>query len=135
MPKAATSAVQKLTLRLPEPVVDTYLAQAARAGSTNVEAEMIKRLTIAQDYTATIPIYLGDAERNELSTIAGKLIQSPDDLMNWIRQLTTINVSGIRVELSNRLLARIESRRFGHSMEDHLKQVVTEQLETYVGLR
>ncbi len=125
---------QKVTLTVPEALADAYNERAAKLGHT-LEAEMVSRLVRCMDYTAGSPIYITDEQRNMLSQIAGRLIATPQDLLTWAHNISTMKVQGVEVTLDQRLLSRIEGRRFGQSLASTIKRETVEGLERSVGLR
>lgn len=129
-----TSARVKLQITLPEALYDGYAERAVKMGRS-VEAEIIARLQRCVEFTATSPIYLDDTARNEISVVAGQLIQTVPDLLNWSKRMVQINVAGVEVKLDERLLSRLKSRCFGKSLEDTIRGYVVEGLESAVGMR
>ena len=125
-----TPTRQKLTIVVSDALADRY----AKPGSS-IESEMALRLAKCVDYTATNPIYITDEQRNMLSQIAGRLIATPDDLLTWAHNISTLKVQGVEVTLDQRLLSRIEGRRFGQSLASTIKRETIEGLERSVGLR
>src|SRR5258708_40295137 len=105
----------KHALVLPELLADLYAERALKTGHTT-EGEMAAQLAKCAAYTASNPIYITDEQRNMLSQIAGRLIATPDDLLTWAHNISTMKVQGVEVTLDQRLLSRIEGRRFGQSL-------------------
>lgn len=132
--KPSNATAVRLTISLDENLHDTYAERAAKRGR-DVEQEIIDRLVACKTHNATQSLYLADDDLSALSQIAGRTIRSTDDLLNWARRISSLNVAGTEVELSERLLTRLETRCFGLSMHDMLIKRVTECLEEYVGLR
>jgi len=124
----------RMMLELPIDLYDLYAERGAKFGRS-AEAEMIIQLTRCQDYNAANPIYINDQQRNELSQLAGRLIATPDDLLTWAHNISTMKVQGVEVTLDQRLLSRIEGRRFGQSLASTIKRETLEGLERSVGLR
>lgn len=96
---------------------------------------MERTLSRCRFYNSNSPIYLNDDDRNTLSQLSGVGVRSPEDVVKLVGDLVTIRVSGIDVALHHQLLKRLESRKFGSSMEELIKRVVVESLETFTGLR
>lgn len=119
---------------LDEPTYDAYAERATKRGKS-IEAEIVERLTLCQGHTAIQALYLADDDLNALSQIAGKTIRTPADLLSWARSISSMTVAGTKVDLSERLLKRLETRCFGKTMPEMLSQTVTECLEERVGLR
>jgi len=130
-PTVPTVAVK---LKLPEATYDALAERATKFGR-DVEDEIVFRLRDTLTYTANQPIYLNDDQRAALTQIAGRLIRSPDDLMQWASQLTTLHVEGVDVPLTQTLVTRLKGRQFGTSWPEHVKRTVVECLEAFVGLR
>jgi len=124
----------KHVLVLPESLADLYAERALKTGHTT-EGEMAAQLARCATYTAANPIYLDDEMRNRLSSIAGRLIATPQDLLTWAHNISTMKVQGVEVTLDQRLLSRIEGRRFGQSLASTIKRETVEGLERSVGLR
>ncbi len=125
---------QKITITVPEPLADKFNERALKAGHT-LEAEIVSRMAKCVDHTASTPIYVDDDARNRLSEIAGRLIVTVDDLLTWAHNISTMKVQGVEVTLDQRLLSRIEGRRFGQSLASTIKRETVEGLERSVGLR
>lgn len=134
MPTAPAVTFTKVSLRLPEGLYDAYAERAAKFGRT-VEEEMTLRLRDCREHTASQPIYLNDDDRNALTQIAGTMIKNPTDVIAWAKLVSSIDVGGVEVELSAQLIKRLETRRFQQPMAQFLARTITEQLETYVGMR
>ena len=125
---------QKVTIIIPDTLADKFNERAIKSGHT-LEAELTSRLVMHQDHTDSDGLYLSNEQRNRLSLISGRLISSPDDLLKWARDISTLKVAGVDISLDTRLLTRIESRRFGKTLAATIKEMVTESLEQLVGLR
>jgi len=130
----ATSTKVKREITLPEDLYDRYAERAAKAG-VGVESEIVKRLTRCVDHTAVTPLYLTDEQRNRLNIVAGKLIESPEDLINWALRLSRLKVQGVEITLDERVLSRIDGRRFGATLADTIRKFVIEGLQEKVGMR
>jgi hypothetical protein len=133
---AKQQAPARVTTRvtLPEPLYDHYAERAVKCGRT-VEEELGLRLERAKYHVADSPIYFDDAQRRELSELSGKLLRSPEDVINWLKPLVSLSIGHVSVPLDDRLLKRLASRQFGHSWEEHIRHTVTEALESFVGMR
>jgi hypothetical protein len=124
----------KLTLRVPEPLLDHYAERAAKFGR-DVEDELLLRLRDCRDHTAITGIYLNDNDRQELTQITGKLIRTSADLLTWARQVSSIKVADVDISLGQTLSTRLSTRTFGMSWPDYIRDTVIRCLETEVGLR
>lgn len=129
-----TSTRIKYQITLPEELSDRYAERAAKLGRS-VEAEIIARLQRCADHVSTNPIYVTDQGRNELSTVAGQLLQTEPELINWSKRMVQINVAGVEVKLDERLLSRLKSRCFGSTLEETIRKYVVDGLESAVGMR
>lgn len=124
----------KLSLTLAEAVYDKYAERAAKTGVTP-EEELAKRLSRCADHTDPAPLYLTSEQRNRLNIISGSLMDSPETLINWALRLSRIKVSGVEITLDERLLSRLDSRKFGQTLAATIKRMVVEGLEEKVGMR
>lgn len=113
---------------------DKYEERAIKAGRA-VEDELERTLARCADYNASTPIYLDDDARNELTLLSGTSIRTPEDVITLVKMLLSIKVAGVEVPLHSQLLKRLESRRFGSTMQELISRVVVEELERFVGLR
>jgi hypothetical protein len=137
MPHMATSSAPvkvKTQLVLPEALYDKYAERATKAGHTP-EAEMTVRLARCAEHTDPAPLYLTSEQRNRLNIISGSLIDSSEALINWAHRLSRLKVSGIEITLDERLLSRIDSRRFGATLAERITKMVIDGLEQQVGMR
>jgi hypothetical protein len=133
MQKPSTTSV-RVTFSRGESLYDHYFERATKRGK-RVEDEIVERLASCQQHTSTQALYIADDDLNVLSQIAGKTIRTVDDLLTWARSVSSMNVSGTQIDLSERLLKRLDTRRFGLTMPEMLNKTVTECLEERVGLR
>lgn len=124
----------KLTLRVSEDLHDVYAERAVKFGRP-VEDEMVRRLSDCREHTATSGVYLNDDQRNTLSQLAGFGFRNADDVLAWARKQCSLQVANVTVPLSTQLADRLRSRCFGATWEEHIRRVVTENLEREVGLR
>lgn len=134
MSKNSSVPIVSLKLHIAEPLADHYAERAAKHGRA-VEDELVLRLRQCKDHTDAQAIYLTDAQRNELSQIAGKLINTSADLLTWAKQMVSLKVGEVEIPLSQQLVTRLESRRFGATWKDLMNSVVVGKLEEFVGLR
>lgn len=121
-------------LYVTEPLADFYEERAIKHGRS-VEDEMVLRLKQCKDHVDAQAIYLTDAQRVELSQIAGRLINTPVDLITWAKQMVSLKVGSVDIPLGQQLITRLESRRFGKTWADFMRALVPEKLEEHVGLR
>lgn len=131
---ASPSSVTIKNLRLPESLYDQLAERAAKQGRS-VEDEIFVRLRDCREHTAQQPIYLNDAQRAELSTLVGKLIRTPEELLKSVHEMAGLKVAGIEISLGEQLIKRLETRRFGKTLSELLKGLIPAKLEEEVGLR
>ena len=113
---------------------DVYAERAIKAGRA-VEDEMERTLSRCRSHNATQGIYLNDDDRNTLSQLSGTAVRTPEDVVKLVSELVTIRVHGVDVPLHHQLLKRLDSRRYGSTLDELVRRVVIESLEQYVGLR
>lgn len=129
-----TTTRQKCTITLSEDVYDTYAERAAKRGTTP-ESEMAVRLKACATHTASQGVYLDDDARQRLSQLTGKLMATPADILAHVEHTAVIRVGDIDIPLDGQLLVRLETRRFGKTFDQMLRDEVIKSLETFVGLR
>ena len=134
MAKTATSTTLKISIRLPEELADVFAARALKRGR-ETETEIAAHLSQTRDFNASQPIYIGDEGRSALSVLAGRALTSEASIISWAQNVSTIRVAGVEVPLSEQLLKRLSTRTFGKTLEDYIRQSVTESLESLVGMR
>ena len=123
MPAVQTDV--RFSLVLPESIYNQYPS----------EDEMVKRLTQCVKMNSQNPMYLTDQDRNALNQVMGRMIRTAAELLAILKQKHEIKVGSVKVPLEDNLIARLETRRFGLSLEELIKKQVTECLEQFVGLR
>src|SRR6266481_3205806 len=128
MPTLSSNTKVKREITMPEDLYDRYAERATKAG-ISVENEIVKRLIRCSEHVSVTPLYITDEQRNRLNIISGMSINTPEELINWAHRLSRLKVQGVEITLNERVLSRIDSRRFGSSMSDTLKKMVTEALE------
>ncbi len=132
--KSPNETAVRFPMSLAEGTYDAYAERAAKSGHS-AEEEMRRTLNRWKDHNDASPVYLNDSQRRELSILSGRLIANADDVLAWAKQLGSLRVASVDVPLSVQLTTRLESRRFGLSWADHIRKLVTESLEQFVGLR
>jgi len=123
MPAVQTDV--RFSLVLPESIYNQYAS----------EDEMVKRLTQCVKMDSQNPMYLTDQDRNALNQVMGRMIRTAAELLAILKQKHEIKVGSVKVPLEDNLIARLETRRFGLSLEELIKKQVIECLEQFVGLR
>ena len=134
MSKVANVPTVKLPIFLETNIYDIYAERAAKLGRS-VEDEITKRLRDCREHTDASAIYVTNEVRSELTQLSGQLIRTADDLRKWAQKQCSLCVGDVTVPLSTRLADRLRSRCFGATWEEHVRKVVTEELERVVGLR
>jgi hypothetical protein len=134
MAKTASTTSLKLTLKIPESLYDTFAERAAKSGRT-AETEILRHLEYTQTYCSGFPIYLGDDERNELSTLAGRSMLTPQDVLEWARKVAALEIGDVSITLPLVLAGRLASRKFGKAWVPYLRDTVIECLEERTGMR
>lgn len=121
-------------LDVPEPLLDTYSAQASNM-KVPVEALMADRLARYSAFDAQKPIYFDDTERQELERLIGKNVTSAREVLRILERNSSLSVGTARVTLKPNLLARLKSRCFIKDFEGWLSTLVVQELERFAGLR
>lgn len=132
--KADARTQVRFSISLPEPLYDRYAVRAAQYNRTP-EEEIVLRLQRCADHTADTPIYLNDQDRKELCALTGKLIANSTSLVQFVRNLMSLQVEHVEVPLSEQLVSRLKTRQFGHTWPEHIRYHVVDALEQFVGLR
>jgi hypothetical protein len=133
-PLAASQSTVKLSLYVPETLLDAYAERAAKLGHS-VEDELLMRLRDCAGHTAQQGIYLDDVTRQALAMLAARTIKTPADVLEFARKQTLLKVGGVDIVLSPQLADRLRSRCFGKAWDEHIREVVIRNLEVEVGLR
>ena len=115
----------RFSLVLPEEIYNQYSSESAMAA----------RLKSCVSHTSQQPMYLSDEERNQLNQVLGRMVRTPAELISILKQKHEIKVGAVKVPLDDNLIARLETRRFGLSLEELIRKQVVECLEQFVGLR
>ena len=121
-------------ITVPVEVYDVYAERSIKAGRA-VDDEMERTLSRCRWHNSNSPIYLNDDDRNTLSQLSGTAVRTPEDVVKLVGDLVTIRVHGVDVPLHHQLLKRMDSRRYGSTLDDLVRRVVVESLEQFVGLR
>lgn len=129
-PKANYVAV-RLNVR-PE-VLEQYEAQAAALGKF-VEDILEERLATCVAYTADKPLYVTDEQRRAIEVLLEKNIHTPEQLVEIVRKLVTLNVAGVDIPISDYVMQRLETRTFGNSFEDTVREVVLQGIHGYTNV-
>lgn len=127
----------RLHLHLPEPIYDTYQAQAGAAASS-IEKVCADRLRTCVAHTSGRGLYFDDAQRSDLERITGgHLIHDAETALQRVKTTVTLKVGDITVELTDRVLARASSRAKVSrlTLAEYVRKEVIQGLERSVGLR
>ena len=124
-----------IRLNVSEYVFDEYSKQAIAKGE-DVETTMANRLGRCLTHTANSPLYFNDEQRNELQRATGWSATDPTKVIARLREVSSVTLEDIKVEIPVRLRTRLESRVFrGNTFESMIRKVVIESLEKHVGIR
>jgi hypothetical protein len=129
-----TPTKQRLQLAIDTDLYDFYEAKG-RLSFRNAEDEILTRLATCREHTSPTALYLDDKTRQELEAIAGRQLKSARDVVQWARSIATFSVAGVNVPLSEQLMKRLDSRRFGKSMPEYVSRTTVDLLEKEVGMR
>lgn len=124
-------------LSLPERIFTQYEDQA-RAAKQNVEKVLADRLRGCILHTSGRGLYFNDEQRAHLERITGgHLITDADAALARVRTTVEVQVGGITIELTDRILQRCASRAKSErkSLEQYVVKEVTQGLERSCGLR
>lgn len=130
----STSTRVKLSISIPEPLADVYAERAAKLGIT-VEQEIANRLKHCQTHTSLFGLYINDDERQRLGQLTGKLMATPADVLAHVEHTAVIRVGDIDIPLDGQLLVRLNTRTFGKTFDQMIRDEVVKALEVFVGLR
>lgn len=132
MPTAAEYIVR---LPLPESIITTYEKEAEKAGKPLddfITNHLRKTKTIAGQQK---PLVLLDADRRRIEAALAKGFNDGSQLADSCEKLSTLNIAGIEVALSQQCVERLSTRVYGSTFKDFVKATVTRLIETEVGLR
>lgn len=133
-PKAVETLRTRLSVALPDELVGHYMEQSDAAGQT-LDETIAERLSACRDHTAKAAIYINDDHRKALNHIFGVNLKGAGELVTLAVRGHLVSVAGVEIPLSQAVLERLQSRTFGKPLADLIREVVTEELERYVGLR
>ena len=125
----------RITLELPEALVDLYEEQAMARGLT-LEDILKERLHRCQSHTALKPLYMNDAERAKLESALGHNLSSAEQAIAQVTTALMLQVGDVGVELRPQLTARLATRVFrGETWEQVIRREVIQGLEAFCGMR
>lgn len=124
-----------LKIELPDGVVQRYDDQNEHGRP--VEELMAKRLANCVDHNAVRGLYFNDEQRIVLEGLTGAMLPTPADALLKIRQMVTVKVNGVDIQLDQQILKRAEGRAGSMRMtiEEWLEKEITVAMEFAVGLR
>jgi len=134
MATTKTPTRQRIQITGTTELYDRY-QEKGRLQHRSAEDEMLERLTTCIDHTSPTALYLDDTSRQELERIAGRTLKSAKDVVAWARSIATFSVAGVNVPLSEQLMKRLDSRRFGKSLPEYVSRTTVDLLEKEVGMR
>lgn len=91
-------------------------------------------------YNSTMPmpkptnIKLDKIQMRELSHYLGFNLQSADQLIARVKEMSTLSVEGVEITLEPALLQRLKSRCFKQELGDLLRFEIRRQLRAFVGM-
>lgn len=124
-------------LSLPERIFAQYEDQAKLA-KQNVEKVLADRLRGCVSHISGRGLYFNDEQRAHLERITGgHLINDADAALMRVKTTVELQVGGITIELTDRILQRCASRAKSErkSLEQYVVKEVTQGLERSCGLR
>jgi len=128
-------ALQTL-LRIPVsgPIFEKFDEQA-KALNKPVEYLIADRLGQLAETDSEKPIVINDSHRRRLETALGRNVSTAEELVRAMEHSMTLDVGGVRIELTPYLLNRLKSRCFGVPFDQFMALTVKRGLEEYCGLR
>lgn len=125
----------RVSLTVSEYVYNEYAKQAEARGETP-EVVMQNRLSRCANHTANSPLYFNDAQKKELEQATGWMADTPEKVIARLREVSSVEVCGIVIDIPARLRTRLESRVFrGQTFESMVTKEVIQALERHVGIR
>lgn len=110
----------------------------SRVKMPDVEEDELSQLEDEADTNppATAPggVYIYADDVQKLTKIMGVNFFTSDELVNRVKTLTTISVSGAEITLSPALLNRLKSRALRKPIDDYLREEVIRLLSGAVGI-
>ena len=91
-------------------------------------------LEAAQDDLSAPVILIYQDDLNEINSMLGINCASLPDLKTRIASMRNIDIDGMQIQLSTALLTRLKSRCQKQPLRDYLKEVITKQLNLFVGI-
>ena len=130
--EVANDSPVTVRITLPGATIAKYEPQTRNA---TLEETMAERIIRCASYHDTKPLYFGDQDRAKLEGLLGKNLSSPKDALHLLQRSFSVRANNVQITFKPSLLARLKSRCFSKDFEKWLANLVTEELERYVGLR
>ena len=134
------NTLERLTILVPTELSDQYNNQAKATG-VEVEELLTERLSSCVSYTSQTPIYLSDKQRGELQHLLGSSLKTSDQLIDYLtRLLSVVLVNGdsspplSTITIDVPLLRRLQSRRFGRTLDKTIQDAVLRGLQNFCNL-
>lgn len=130
------TTVARISLTIPEDLLELYDDEAARAQKTTEEV-IISRLYRCRHHDAERELYFNDKERNELEVLTGgRILNDAKSALDRIRTALSLRIDNIQVSLKPNLLSRIRSRCSKNmDFPQFVKRQTIEGLERFAQLR
>jgi len=81
------------------------------------------------------PLIITDNQRRELEVLMARNFNTSEELVKYIRRIYELNIDGLSLDLSPRLLERLKSRAINMDFHKFLQFTIKRALEEYAGLR
>ena len=122
-------------LALPETLIATYEKEAERAGRP-LDEFLAQHLRKTKALLAqTKPLIVTDADRQRIEAALAKGFNDGSQLADSCEHLTSINISGVQVNLTEQCVERLRSRAYGMTFEEFVRTTTQRLIEVEVGLR
>ncbi len=108
---ATATAVCTYRITLPAEISDSYNRQAEACGLP-IEELLARRAVESVNHASIKPLYVSDAQRQELERVLGRNFQRPKELVEAVAHLAELRVENVKVVLTPDVLERLKSRHF-----------------------
>ena len=130
-----TASEYILRLSLPDSLITTYEKEAERSGKPLDEfvAQHLRKTKalLAQNK----PLILTDSDRQRIEAALAKGFNDGSQLADACSKLTSINVNGLDVNVSEQVIERLRTRCYGMTFDEFVQATVQRLLEVEVGVR
>jgi hypothetical protein len=125
-----------IKISVPKDVADGYERQAQRSGKP-MEELMAERLDHCKWHTSLNPLYFDDEKRHELEVVLSRTFRDSRDVIDYLSRTKEIRFLGgpIKIKMNDTLMKRLQTRKFGSSLERVVEREVLAGLERFCGLR